>query len=444
LPRLFGTDGIRGVANVDLKPTTAYALGRATARRLVGPGGALVVGQDTRRSGDMFVAAITAGATSVGSDVHRVGVVPTPALAFVAGNGQFAAGIMVSASHNPAEDNGLKVLDAAGLKLDDSIEDELEQLIWRSEELRGVGNAELGIAHDASDLLDGYREHRLALAGSVGAGGVHIVVDCANGSGGIVAPEILEASGARVDVIHNEPNGVNINVESGATDPRSLQEAVVAAGADVGFALDGDADRLIAVDAAGQIVDGDRVLGVLALDRLDRKALPNGALVVSVLSNGGLQAVVEAAGGQVIRTPVGDKYILEGMQVSGATLGGEKSGHVIILEQTTSGDGIVTALEVLRVMCRQGSGLAELAARIPMLPQQQRAVKARHKDQWEGDLLLQRAIREAQARLGANGRVLVRPSGTEPALRVMVEGEDAAVVTELADAIATLAGQRLN
>jgi phosphoglucosamine mutase len=247
-----------------------------------------------------------------------------------------------------------------------------------------------------------------------------------------------------VDVIHNEPNGVNINVASGATDPRSLQAAVIAAGADVGFALDGDADRLIAVDAKGQVVDGDHVLGILALDRLDRGALPNGALVVSVLSNGGLQAVVEAAGGQVIRTPVGDKYILEGMQVSGATLGGEKSGHVIILEQTTSGDGIVTALEVLRVMCRQGAGLADLAARIPMLPQQQRAVKARHKDQWEGDPLLQRAIRAAQARLGAHGRVLVRPSGTEPALRVMVEGPDAVVVTELADAIATLAGERLN
>jgi len=444
LSRLFGTDGIRGVANVDLKPTVAYALGRATSRRLVGKRGALIVGQDTRRSGDMFVAAITAGATSMGSDVHRVGVVPTPALAFLTGDGDFAAGIMVSASHNPAEDNGLKVLDAAGLKLDDSVEDELEQLIWRTEELAGVGNAELGVAYEASALLDRYRTHRLALAGSVGATGVHVVVDCANGSGGTVAPEILEAAGARVDVIHNEPDGVNINVASGATDPRSLQEAVKAAGADVGFALDGDADRLIAVDASGQVVDGDQVLGILALDRLERQALPNGALVVSVLSNGGLQAVVEAAGGQVIRTPVGDKYILEGMQVSGATLGGEKSGHVIILEQTTSGDGIVTALEVLRVMCRQGSGLADLAARIPLLPQQQRAVKARHKDQWEGDPILQRAIRQAQAQLGANGRVLVRPSGTEPALRVMVEGPDGTVVTALADAIATLAGERLN
>jgi phosphoglucosamine mutase len=444
LPRLFGTDGIRGVANVDLKPPLAYALGRATARRLVGPGGDLVVGQDTRRSGDMFVSAITAGATSLGSNVHLVGVVPTPALAFLARDGAFAAGIMVSASHNPAEDNGLKVLDSDGLKLDDSIEDELEQLIWRTEELGGAGNSDLGIARDASALLERYRDHRVGLASSVGATGMHVVIDCANGSGGVLAPELLAASGATVEVIHNEPDGVNINVASGATHPESLQRAVVARGANVGFALDGDADRLIAVDAKGNVVDGDQVLGILALDRLERDVLPFGRLVVSVLSNGGLQAAVEAAGGQVIRTPVGDKYILEGMQVSGAGLGGEKSGHVIVLEHTTSGDGIVTALEVLRVMCRRGAGLGELAAQIPMLPQQQRAVKARHKDQWEGDRALQQAISDAERRLGARGRVLVRPSGTEPALRVMVEGADPVLVDQLADAIATLAGERLN
>jgi phosphoglucosamine mutase len=219
---------------------------------------------------------------------------------------------------------------------------------------------------------------------------------------------------------------------------------VVGVRADVGFELDGDADRLIAVDATGSVVDGDQVLGILALDRLERGLLPGGALVVSVLSNGGLQSAVESAGGQVIRTPVGDKYILEGMQVAGAGLGGEKSGHVIVLEHTTSGDGIVTALEVLRVMCRRGAGLAELAAAIPMLPQQQRAVRARHKDQWEGDPRLQRAIAEATARLGEHGRVLVRPSGTEPALRVMVEGPDEHLVAELADGLAALASERLN
>jgi phosphoglucosamine mutase len=443
LSRLFGTDGIRGVANVDLKPTMAYALGRATAKRLTGPGGSIVVGQDTRRSGDMFVAAITAGATSLGVDVHLVGVVPTPALAFLARNGPYDAGIMVSASHNPAEDNGLKVLDSDGLKLDDSIEEELETLIWREGELGGVGNAELGRSLDATAAVESYREHREGMARAIDASGLHIVLDGANGSGGFLGPGILAATGAKVEAIHVEPDGVNINVDSGATSPASLARTVAERGADVGFALDGDADRLIAVDGGGNVVDGDQVLGILALERLGRDALPGG-LVVSILSNGGLQQAVEAAGGEVVRTPVGDKYILEGMQVSGAMLGGEKSGHVIILEHTTSGDGIVTALEILRVMTARGTGLAELAAGIPLLPQQQRAVRARHKDQWEGDAALRRAIAEATARLGDGGRVLVRPSGTEPALRVMVEGHDEHLVTELADALAALAGERLN
>jgi len=444
MARLFGTDGIRGIANVDLKPTTAYALGRAVAHHLVGRGGAIVIGQDTRRSGDMFVAAIASGATSLGVNAHIVGIVPTPALAYLAGQGDFAAGIMVSASHNPAEDNGLKVLDNAGLKLDDTVEDELERLIWRTEELGGAGNAEMGRMIDDRAHLDDYRMHRLGLAKGIPGATLRIVLDCANGSGCPLGPEILAATGAQVEVIHAEPDGVNINVDCGATAPASLARAVVASGADVGFALDGDADRLIAVDAAGRIVDGDQVLGILAIDRLARGELPGRALVVSVLSNGGLQQAVEAAGGQVVRTPVGDKYILEGMQVSGAGLGGEKSGHVIVLEHTTSGDGIVTALEVLRVMGRRSAGLAELAAAILMLPQQQRAVKARHKDQWEGDPALQRAIAEATARLDGGGRILVRPSGTEPALRVMVEGPDEALVAELADSLAALAGERLN
>ena len=441
--RLFGTDGIRGVANVDLRPPMAFALGRATARRLAEPGTSIVVGQDTRRSGDMFVAAIVAGATSLGVDVDVVGVVPTPALAYLARTGPYRAGIMVSASHNPADDNGLKVLDADGLKLDDDIEDELEDLIWREAELGGVGNAELGRRIDAADALERYLEHRRGLADPIDAGGLHIVLDGANGSGGAAGRVILEATGARVDAIYVEPDGVNINVGCGATAPQALAAEVVARGADVGFALDGDADRLIAVDGEGRIVDGDQVLGILALERLDRGALPGG-LVVSVLSNGGLQSAVEAAGGEVVRTPVGDKYILEGMQVSGATLGGEKSGHVIVLEHTTSGDGIVTALEVLRVMTKRTASLATLAAAIPLLPQQQRAVKARHKDQWEGDPRLHRAIADATARLGDGGRVLVRPSGTEPALRVMVEGPDEGLVTELADSLAALAGERLN
>lgn len=443
MTRLFGTDGIRGVANVDLKPTLAYALGRAAAHRLAGPGGAIVVGQDTRRSGDMFVAAITAGATSLGVDVHVVGVVPTPALAYLARSGPFAAGIMVSASHNPADDNGLKVLDADGLKLDDAIELELEGLIWREGELPGEGNAGLGRRIEAGDRVGDYLAHRSGLATGIDAGRLRIVIDGANGSGCAVGPTILRATGATVEAIHVDPDGVNINVRCGATDPASLAATVLERGADIGFALDGDADRLIAVDATGRVVDGDQVLGILALERLGRGSLPGG-LVVSVLSNGGLQAAVEAAGGSIVRTPVGDKYILEGMQVSGATLGGEKSGHVIILEHTTSGDGIVTALEVLRVMTARGATLADLAREVPLMPQQQRAVRARHKDQWEGDPVLGRAIADATMRLGDRGRVLVRPSGTEPALRVMVEGDDEDLVAELADALAALAGERLH
>ena len=449
MSRLFGTDGIRGVANVDLKPTMAFALGRATAQRLVGPSGSIVVGQDTRRSGDMFVAAIAAGATSLGVDVHVIGVVPTPALAFLTADGDEAAGIMVSASHNPAHDNGLKVLDADGLKLDDAVEDELELLIWRTDELAGAAPDRLGVVVDARDRLERYVTHREGLARSVDASGLSIVIDCANGSACGVASRIIGATGARVEVINDRPDGLNINLHSGATDPVGLAKRVRETGADLGFALDGDADRLVAVDGTGTVVDGDQVLGVLALERLGRAGAnpgdpATGALVVSVLSNGGLQQAVEAAGGTVVRTPVGDKYILEGMQVSGAGLGGEKSGHVIVREHTTSGDGLVTALEVLRVATTSGTSLAELAQQIPLLPQEQRAVPVRHKEQWEGDPVLQRAIADAEARLGDGGRVLVRPSGTEPALRVMVEGRNGDVVRELADSLSAVAELRLH
>jgi phosphoglucosamine mutase len=444
MTRLFGTDGIRGAANLDLRPSLAFALGRATAHQVGGPGRSIVLGQDTRRSGDMFAAAITAGATSMGTTVHAVGVVPTPALAFLAASGEFGAGIMVSASHNPAEDNGLKVLDPSGLKLDDDLEDELEALILRADELPGAAPGAIGVARQAEGLLDRYVAHRSELAASIPASGLHVVLDAANGAAYRVAPRILEATGARVTVIHDAPDGDNINRECGATHPESLMAAVRDLGADVGFALDGDADRCVAVDAAGRLVDGDQVLGILALERLGRGALDHGSLVVSVLSNGGLQHAVEAAGGRLVRTPVGDKHILAAMLVSGAGLGGEKSGHVIVREHALTGDGIVTALELLRVLRGTGTGLDELAGSIPLLPQQQRAIRVRHRDQWENDDQLLAAIAEAERRLSPDGRILVRPSGTEPVLRVMVEGRDADVVTELADAIAALAGERLH
>jgi phosphoglucosamine mutase len=441
--RLFGTDGIRGVANVDLTPKLAFDLGRATGIRLLQPAGRLLIGQDTRRSSDMLVAAAAAGAMSMGADVFRLGVCPTPALAHVTPTGGFTAGLMVSASHNPARDNGLKVMDGGGLKLDDGMEDELERLLLHADELVGPGNGALGRECDARDQLESYLTHRQALARQM-ASDARVILDCANGSASAVGAPIVAASGATVDARFAEPDGENINLECGATAPAALAGLVGATSADVGFALDGDADRCVAVDETGRVVDGDQLIGLIALDRLARGALPQGIVVASVLSNGGLERAVEAAGGRLARTPVGDKYILDGMLVMDAGLGGEKSGHIIVREHANAGDGLVTALEVLGIMARSGRPLSDLAAQVTLLPQQQRAIPVRHKEQWEADPTFARAVTEARKSLNGSGRILVRPSGTEAALRVMVEGEDEHTVMRVADELADLAAERLN
>jgi phosphoglucosamine mutase len=440
--KLFGTDGIRGVANEDLKPSLAHALGRAVATRLAGPGGHILVGQDTRRSGDMLVAALMSGGTSAGAHVHALGVCPTPALAHVTAVREYAAGVMVSASHNPAEDNGLKVLSGKGLKLDDEMEDELETLIVRSEELGSPRNGELGRVVDARADMSHYLDHRLGLARRIGSD-LRLHVDCANGSAYAVASEILVASGASVTAHYHQPDGLNINLGCGATVPETLATVVAREGGDVGFSLDGDADRCVAVDERGEVVDGDQLLGIIALDRLSRGALAEDTMVVTILSNGGLVRTVEEAGGRVLRTRVGDRYIVDSMLVSGAGLGGEKSGHVIIREHTTTGDGIVTALEILDVLARTGKPLSELASAIPLDPQEQRAVRVRTKE-WRADRTLTEAVAAAEAELAGQGRIVVRSSGTEPALRVMVEGRDATQVSRLADDLAALAAERLN
>jgi len=439
---LFGTDGIRGVANEDLKPSLAHALGRAVATRMAGPGGHILVGQDTRRSGDMLVAALMSGGTSAGAHVHSLGVCPTPALAHVTAVGGYAAGVMVSASHNPAEDNGLKVLSGKGLKLDDETEDELETLIIRSEELGSPRNDQLGRIVEARDDLHHYLDHRLGLARGIGSD-LRLHVDCANGSASAVAGEILEASGAHVTAHYDAPDGLNINAGCGATVPETLAAVVAEQGGDVGFSLDGDADRCVAIDERGRVVDGDQLLGIIALDRLARGALDEDTLVVTILSNGGLARAVEQHGGRVLRTKVGDRYIVDSMLVSGAGLGGEKRGHVIIREHTDTGDGIVTALEILDILARSGRPLSELAAAVPLDPQEQRAVRVRTKE-WRADRVLTDAVAAAEAELAGEGRIVVRPSGTEPALRVMVEGRDASLVPRLADELATLAAERLN
>jgi phosphoglucosamine mutase len=441
--RLFGTDGIRGVANVDLTPGLAHDLGRALGHLLDGSRRRVVVGQDPRRSGDMLVAALGSGLTSVGADVVELGVVTTPCLAWVAAGGAFDAGVMVSASHNPADDNGLKVI-SGGRKVDDEAEDLLERLIFQAESLPGPGNHQLGrISRDATSV-GGYRAHLEQAAGR-SLSGLHIAIDCANGSASAVAPDLFQTLGADVTVLFAEPNGVNINDHCGSTHPEVLAETVRTRGLDLGFAFDGDADRLIAVDEQGELVDGDAVMGICALQRLRDGTLRRGLLVASVMSNGGLERAVSAAGGTVVRTPVGDRHVFEAMERTGATLGGEQSGHIIFRDLATTGDGLLTAIELTKaIRAADGARLSELAAQIPRLPQVVINSAVRHRDQWQVDPEFAAAVAQATNVLRGRGRILVRPSGTEPKLRIMVEGDDSEEISEIARGLARLAETRLN
>ncbi len=440
--RLFGTDGIRGVANVDLTPILAYDLGRAVGHLLGASGGRVVIGQDTRRSGQMLVAAVSAGLASVGADAIQLGVVTTPCLAHAAASGDFAAGIMVSASHNPADDNGLKVL-SGGRKIDDEVEEELERLIFQAESLPGRTNAEIGRITQSSEPVRQYSSWLLAQAGDA-LRGLKIGLDCANGSASVIAPDLLRELGASVTLLSADPDGVNINLDCGSNHPEALAAAVVAGGLDLGMAFDGDADRLIAVDEHGAIVDGDGVMGICALARLAAGTLRNRILVTTVMSNGGLERAVTAAGGRLVRTPVGDRHVFEAMERADASLGGEQSGHIIFRDLAATGDGILTGIQLARTLRAAGAALAELAAQIPRLPQVVINSAVRHREQWEIDPEFAAAVTEADARLGARGRILVRPSGTEPKIRIMVEGEDADEINQIARELSELASARLN
>ena len=441
--RLFGTDGIRGVANVDLTPTLAHDLGRAVGHLLDARGQQVVIGQDTRRSGDMLVAATAAGLASVGVDVVELGVVTTPCLAYIAETGAFAAGIMVSASHNPADDNGLKVV-SGGRKIDDEAEEELERLILRAESLPGGTNAGLGRIVRDDSWIERYRDHLRTAAGEALAG-LRIGLDCANGSASVIAPDLFRELGARVTALGASPDGANINLGSGSTHPEALAAAVRSEGLDLGLAFDGDGDRLIAVDERGSLVDGDKVMGICALARLAEGTLRNGILVATVMSNAGLERAIVAAGGKMLRTPVGDRHVLEAMERADAVLGGEQSGHIIFRDRASTGDGMLTAIELIRtVRAAGGPSLGELADRIPIVPQVMINSAVRHRDQWELDPEFASAVARAEARLGAQGRILVRPSGTEPMIRIMVEGDDAGEIEEIARGLSELAVGRLN
>ncbi len=438
----FGTDGIRGEVGADITVDLALRLGHAVGERLGGTGRRVVLGRDPRRSGEMLVAALTAGLTASGTDVVDLGIVTTPCLVHASAGNDFAAGVMVSASHNPAPDNGLKVV-VAGRKADDAVEEDLERLIAAGGPRPTGRNADLGRVRSERAPVDAYRRHLAEIAGDAFAG-LRIGVDCANGSASAIAPELLRSLGAEVTVLFATPDGTNINEGCGSTHPERLAETVAAAELDLGLAFDGDADRLIAVDGTGSLVDGDAIMGICALERLASGTLRNNLLVVTVMTNGGLERVVTEAGGRMVRTPVGDRHVFDAMEREDAVLGGEQSGHIIFRDRSSTGDGLLTAIELVRSVRAAGAPLAELAGRIPRLPQVVINSAAARRDAWREDGTFMAAIERATARMGERGRVLVRPSGTEPKIRIMVEGDDADEIDDIARELATLAEARLN
>jgi phosphoglucosamine mutase len=438
----FGTDGIRGEVGTEVTAELALRLGRAAGHCFGGPATSVLVGRDTRRSGEMLSAALVAGLTATGSDVVDLGIVTTPCLVHASRSPGIAAAIMVSASHNPAADNGLKVV-VGGRKADDATEAELERLIEDGSTIPQRGNGELGRPRPDLESVAAYRTHLREAAADAFAG-LRLGIDCANGSAAVIAPELFRSLGAEVTVLFDAPDGSNINDGCGSTHPELLAETVAAANLDLGLAFDGDADRLIAVDERGQLVDGDAVMGICALARLASGTLRNRILVTTVMSNGGLERAITQAGGRMIRTPVGDRHVFEAMEREDASLGGEQSGHIIFRDLATTGDGLLSGIELVRAWRAAGTSLSELARRIPRLPQVVINSAARRREAWQDDPEFAAAVRLATQTVGERGRVLVRPSGTEPKIRIMVEGDDGAEIETIARGLATLAEARLN
>ncbi len=450
--RMFGTDGVRGVANGDLTAELALDLSVAAAHVLAEAGAfrhadghrpRAVVGRDTRISGQFLEAAVVAGLASAGVDVLLLGVVPTPGVAYLTASLDADLGVMISASHNPMPDNGVKFLARGGVKLDDAIEVAIEERL-REPWDRPTGAA-VGRVEPYAAAVDDYARHLVStLDGPLtrpDGRPIKVVLDCAHGAASRVGPLALTDAGAEVVAINDQPDGLNINHECGSTHLDKVQAAVQEHGADVGFALDGDADRCLAVDHTGTIVDGDQLLAVLALAMRDAGTLVNDTVVATVMSNLGFVNAMKANGIGVRQTKVGDRYVLEAMNAVGYTLGGEQSGHVIMRHHATTGDGILTALHVLARMAKTGRELADLASVMTRLPQVLVNVPGVDKSRTDEDALVAAAVAEAEAELGDTGRILLRPSGTEPLVRVMVEAgtaEQARVVAErLADVVRT-------
>lgn len=444
--RLFGTDGVRGIANEDLSCELAMQIGMAGAQVLTSEvhNPRILVGRDTRRSGDMLAAALMAGICSVGGDVIDVGVIPTPAMAYLVRLYEADAAVMVSASHNPMEYNGVKWFNGQGFKLSDALEDEIERLIKAPAFQRPVGE-EVGHIINARRAREEYKEFLISSA-TTRFDGITVVLDCANGASSGIAAEVFSALGANVIPRADEPDGSNINDGCGSTHPERLQELVTESGADVGFAFDGDADRVIATDERGNIVDGDRILGMCAKVMHDAGSLHGDTLVVTVMSNIGLKQYMRNIGIHVAETAVGDRYVLECMLEGGYSLGGEQSGHVIFLDQNTTGDGMLTAIQVLNILKTSGKRMSALAGDVPIYPQILVNVLVENSRKAEAmqDEELQEKIRQIGEHLGNSGRILVRSSGTEPLIRIMLEGQNEDELEELAAQTARILRKKYN
>lgn len=439
----FGTDGVRGVANVDLTPELVVALGRAAARVL--PGSRCTIARDTRRSGPLLEAALVAGLTSEGLDVELLGVAPTPAAAWISAADD-VLGAVISASHNPFQDNGVKLFAPGGRKLSDeqesALEAELATILGGTGTATPRAGADVGTAAHAPEAVRRWQDSVIASIGGRGLEGLSVVVDLAHGAASHVGPEVLRALGAQVEVLHAEPDGTNINADSGSTHPEALQAAVVRHGADVGIAFDGDADRAFAVDAAGRLIDGDQIIAITAIDRKARGALVDDAVVVTVMTNLGFRRGMAAHGIEVVEVPVGDRHVLAAMADRGLVLGGEQSGHVVFGDVSTTGDGLLTAVQLLDVVVHSGRPLAELAdAAMTRLPQVLRNVRV-HRPGAEVAAEVEAEAAAAAAELGDEGRVLLRPSGTERLVRVMVEATTHELADEVAERLAAAVAAR--
>src|SRR3954454_24536553 len=438
--RLFGTDGVRGLANGDLTPELALSVAVAAARVLVESDSShrplAIVGRDPRASGEMLEAAVVAGLTSAGANVVRVGVLPTPAVAYLVAQTNADLGVMLSASHNPMPDNGIKLFAAGGAKLPDELEERIEQAVADGHGLVGRPTG-AGVGR-VNDLLDGAEHYIKHLVGSTPhpLTGIKVVVDCANGAASEVGPTAYEEAGAEVIAIHADPDGLNINLNCGSTHMDEVRERVIAEGADLGIAHDGDADRCLAVTASGDIVDGDQIMAILALAMRDGGTLTEDTLVATVMSNLGLRIAMRQSGIKLIEAKVGDRYVLEELNAGGLALGGEQSGHIVMPAYATTGDGVLTGLHLMAQLAASGKSLADLASVVHKLPQVLINVRVGARAAGAAAPAVLAAVAAAEAELGESGRVLLRPSGTEPLVRVMVEAGTEEQARSVAERIA--------